>query len=64
MDSGNSILDKLLKSVQDPILDMKREVEDYHAVGRRCKGTKGMLGPAGFTCVSDNVSLEVIENIF
>ena len=64
MVSGNRILDKLLKSVQDPILDMKREVEEYHAVGRKCRGSKGMLGPAGFTCVSDNVSLEVTKNMF
>ena len=60
MKSGNVILDNLLKSVRDPALRAKREIQKSHSKGRSCSGAKGRTGTSGFTAVSDNVSLEVI----
>ena len=57
--SGNIILDSLLEGVSVPVLEMKKEIEEYHREGRTCRGAKGRTGPAGFCAVSDNVSLEV-----
>ena len=57
--TGNKLLDNLTRSVRKPVMDQKEEIEVYHQEGRRCSGAKGRTGPAGFTAVADNVSLEV-----
>lgn len=61
--TGNRILDSLLKSVRRPILDMKVEIEESQGKGLKCSGAKGRTGPAAFTAVSDNVSLEVSRSL-
>lgn len=58
------MLDLLLATVQQPILNMKQVVE----TGLREKNSNGVgavvgrTGAAGFTIVGDNVSLEVGGN--
>jgi hypothetical protein len=59
-ESGQKILDTLLLTVQQPIIDMKAEIEAALAAGETSDGT-GRTGPAGFLIESDNVSLEVIS---
>jgi hypothetical protein len=54
------ILDSLLETVQQPVKDMKAEVEEALGSGQQSDGT-GRTGPAGFSLESDNVSLEVSQ---